>query len=50
LKPLAGALFAIAQPSLHVPQFSWDAIVELVEPLAITVLVVQNNGDRNAPR
>jgi benzoate membrane transport protein len=41
-KPPAGALFAIAQPNLYVPQFSWNAIIELVVPLAITVLVVQN--------
>jgi benzoate membrane transport protein len=41
-KPPAGALFAIAQPNLYVPRFSWNAIVELVVPLAITVLVVQN--------
>lgn len=40
--PPAGALFAIAQPNLYVPQFSWPAMVELVIPLAITVLVVQN--------
>jgi benzoate membrane transport protein len=38
----AGALFAIAQPNLYLPQFSWAAMVELVVPLAITVLVVQN--------
>jgi benzoate membrane transport protein len=41
-KPPAGALFAIAQPNLYVPQFSWAAMVELVAPLAITVLAVQN--------
>jgi len=41
-KPPAGALFAIASPNLYVPQFSWQAMVELVVPLAITVLVVQN--------
>ena len=40
--PPAGALFALAQPNLYVPQFSWPAMVELVIPLAITVLVVQN--------
>lgn len=38
----AGALFALAQPNLYVPQFSWAAMVELVVPLAITVLAVQN--------
>ena len=32
----------LAQPLLQAPVFSWRAIVELVVPLAITVLVVQN--------
>ncbi len=41
-KPPAGALFAFAQPNFYVPQFSGSAMVELVIPLAITVLVVQN--------
>jgi benzoate membrane transport protein len=41
-RPPAGALFALAQPNLYVPQFSWAAMVELVVPLAITVLAVQN--------
>lgn len=41
-KPPAAALVAIVQPQLYVPQFSWAAMVELVVPLAITVLVVQN--------
>jgi len=41
-KPAAGALFAFAAPNIYVPQFSWLAIVELVVPLAITVLTVQN--------
>jgi benzoate membrane transport protein len=40
--PPAGALFGFAAPNLYVPQFSWQAMVELVIPLAITVLVVQN--------
>ena len=31
-----------AQPILQRPQFSWPAMLELVIPLAITVLVVQN--------
>jgi benzoate membrane transport protein len=31
-----------AAPVLQVPQFSWRAMAELVVPLAITVLVVQN--------
>ena len=41
-KPPAGALFALAAPNFYVPQFSWNAMVELVVPLAITVLAVQN--------
>lgn len=41
-KPPAEALFAVARPNLYMPQFSWAAMVELVVPLAITVLVVQN--------
>jgi len=41
-KPAAGALFALAAPNLYMPQFSWAAMVELVVPLAITVLAVQN--------
>lgn len=41
-EPGPGALFAIAQPALYAPAFSWRAMVELVIPLAITVLVVQN--------
>src|SRR5678815_710766 len=35
-------LFAFASPNLYVPVFSWQAMLELVVPLAITVLVVQN--------
>ncbi|TKG72176.1 benzoate transporter [Prauserella endophytica] len=31
-----------ASPLLQAPQFSWQAILELVVPLAVTVLVVQN--------
>ena len=34
--------FALAQPVFHAPVWSWPAMVELVVPLAITVLVVQN--------
>jgi benzoate membrane transport protein len=41
-KPAGGPLFAFAAPNLYVPQFSWSAMVELVIPLAITVLGVQN--------
>jgi len=33
---------AVALPVLQVPEFSWRAMIELVVPLAITVLVVQN--------
>jgi benzoate membrane transport protein len=40
--PPAGALFALAAPNFYAPQFSWAAMVELVVPLAITVLAVQN--------
>ena len=38
----AGAVLGLAKPNLYVPVFSWQAMVELVVPLAITVLVVQN--------
>lgn len=39
--PAAGdAVFV--HPNLYVPAFSWNAMIELVVPLAITVLVVQN--------
>jgi benzoate membrane transport protein len=41
-KPPAGALFALASPNFYVPQFSWSAMVELVVPLAVTVLAAQN--------
>lgn len=41
-RPAAGGLFALAHPNLYVPQFSWAAMAELVVPLAITVLAVQN--------
>jgi benzoate membrane transport protein len=41
-KPQAGPLFALAAPNLYVPAFSWNAMIELVVPLAITVLAVQN--------
>jgi benzoate membrane transport protein len=34
--------FSIVHPNLYVPTFSWRAMVELVVPIAITVLVVQN--------
>jgi benzoate membrane transport protein len=38
----AGASGGLAHPNLYLPVFSWQAMVELVVPLAITVLVVQN--------
>jgi benzoate membrane transport protein len=41
-KPPAGALFVLAAPNFYVPQFSWSAMVELVVPLAVTVLAAQN--------
>jgi benzoate membrane transport protein len=34
--------FELVRPVVHVPEWSWAAMVELVVPLAITVLVVQN--------
>jgi len=37
-----GTALALARPNLYTPVFSWRAMVELVVPLAITVLVVQN--------
>ena len=37
-----GSLFAIVSPHFYAPRFSWSAMVELVLPLAITVLTVQN--------
>jgi benzoate membrane transport protein len=40
--PPPGALFTLAAPNLYLPKFSLAAMVELVVPLAITVLVVQN--------
>ena len=33
---------AVVKPNLYAPAFSWRAMVELVVPLAITVLAVQN--------
>ncbi len=33
---------SIVHPNLYAPEFSWPAMLELVLPLAITVLVVQN--------
>jgi benzoate membrane transport protein len=41
-RPPAGSLVAIVSPHFYPPRFSWNAMVELVLPLAITVLTVQN--------
>src|SRR5690349_8331468 len=41
-KAPAGALFGFAAPNVYTPRFSWPALVELVVPLVITVLTVQN--------
>lgn len=41
-EPGTGAMLSLARPNLYAPVFSWQAMVELVVPLAITVLVVQN--------
>ncbi len=35
-------MLALARPNLYLPLFSWQAMLELVVPLAVTVLVVQN--------
>jgi benzoate membrane transport protein len=40
--PSGAALQVVAHPNLYAPVFSWSAMLELVIPLAITVLVVQN--------
>jgi benzoate membrane transport protein len=37
-----GTTQILALPNFYLPAFSWQAMVELVVPLAITVLVVQN--------
>ncbi len=37
-----GTALQFAPPNLYLPVFSWRAMIELVVPLAITVLVVQN--------
>jgi benzoate membrane transport protein len=39
--------FELVRPVVHAPVWSWAAMFELVVPLAITVLVVQN-GQRFA--
>jgi benzoate membrane transport protein len=38
----ASAASVLARPNLYLPEFSWAAMVELVLPLAITVLAAQN--------
>jgi benzoate membrane transport protein len=40
--PAAAGAVALARPNLYAPVFSWPAMIELVVPLAITVLVAQN--------
>jgi benzoate membrane transport protein len=40
--PRGSGTAALVRPNLYMPVFSWQAIVELVVPLAVTVLVVQN--------
>ncbi|HTO51555.1 MAG TPA: benzoate/H(+) symporter BenE family transporter [Burkholderiales bacterium] len=40
--PSGAQAWTLARPNLYVPAFSWRAMLELVVPLAITVLVVQN--------
>jgi benzoate membrane transport protein len=42
LAPAAAGSLPLVGPNLYTPAFSWRAMVELVVPLAITVLVVQN--------
>ncbi|MHB8091871.1 MAG: benzoate/H(+) symporter BenE family transporter [Syntrophales bacterium] len=41
-QPADGEFLNLARPNLYTPVFSWKAMVELVAPLAITVLVVHN--------
>jgi len=40
--PAGAEGWGLVRPNLYVPVFSWQAMLELVVPLAITVLVVQN--------
>jgi benzoate membrane transport protein len=42
IDPSSMGALELVRPELHMPQWSWAAMVELVVPLAITVLVVQN--------
>src|SRR6185503_1608013 len=39
---MEGKALVLSFPNLYRPAFSWQAMIELVVPLAITVLVVQN--------
>jgi len=41
-EPGGASVLALARPNLYVPAFSWQAMIELVVPLAITVLAAQN--------
>jgi benzoate membrane transport protein len=41
-RPRHGTLFALASPNLYTPALSLPAIIELVVPLAVTVLAAQN--------
>ena len=38
----AAQTLAVVRPNIYAPEFSWQAMLELVVPLAITVLIVQN--------
>jgi benzoate membrane transport protein len=40
--PGNATVFAFAHPTVYLPVFSWQAMIELVVPLAITVLAAQN--------
>jgi benzoate membrane transport protein len=40
--PAATGVLGLARPNLYAPAFSWSAMIELVVPLAITVLAAQN--------
>ncbi|MGH8681112.1 MAG: benzoate/H(+) symporter BenE family transporter [Burkholderiales bacterium] len=40
--PAAAGALGLARPNVYVPAFSWPAMIELVVPLAITVLAAQN--------
>ena len=42
IDPSTLSAIELARPLMRAPEWSWVAMVELVFPLAITVLVVQN--------